>query len=434
MENIYYRYFSISFVLLIFFSDWVIAQGVENGSSQQIVKETEPRLTINGEIEFGFGVAANFDLDDDDKEGEFKLEPSAEFALSYAASKNTLVYLNMQYGRELEIEEEASERTYSSTLEVDEAYIQFDDIYKIDSVIKKTSLKIGRFSFSDKREWYYDKKLDGLVWSFEFEPIDTNFSLSVNREELFGSDLLRHNDFDPVNNFILVAEHEPFQDIRISAYTIVRDDRSDNNDSPRFYGVSSYGKLANKRFKFWTDFGWARGEDDNDNIKGFGLDVGSTMSFGKNVGPYVTLGYAFGSGDGDADTDFRQTDLQGNSDKFGGTTSFKYYGELLDPELSNMHIVTTGIGFRFSATASVDFVLHHYRQDVALNELRGNDLDSKPEGENKDLGKELDIIMGFGLTSNVDTEIVLGYFQPGSAFDEDDDDAYLVEATLTYSF
>ena len=63
---------------------------------------------------------------------------------------------------------------------------------------------------------------------------------------------------------------------------------------------------------------------------------------------------------------FRQTGIQDNNDKFGGVTSFKYYGELLEPELSNLHILTAGIGRRFGRRMSLDLIYHNYRQDEAL--------------------------------------------------------------------
>ena len=431
-----YRYPIYLLTLMLLPAGWGIAQDVTNENTSANKKRFESRFTIDGEIEQNVSADWHFGLDKDDEENLLTLEATAQLAIAYELSKDTIAYLSLDYGRELEIEEENRERTYTPTLEVDEGFVEFNGIFGIDNLIKKTSLKVGRFNVSDKREWIYDKGLDGIMVSFEYEHIDTEFSLSINREELFGSDLLRHDKNDTVNNFIVAAEHEPFKklDIEIAAYTVVRHDRSSDNESPIFFGLSSSGELADKRLNFWTDIAWARGEDDDEKIRGYGLDVGATMFFQKDVGPYVTLSYAFGSGDGDKDSDFRQTDLQGNSDKFGGVTSFKYYGELLDPELSNLHIFTAGIGYRFSATASVDFVFHHYQQDQALDRLRSSDLDADPDGINQELGNELDVILGFNLSSNIETELVLGYFQPGPAFDDDADDAFKIDAKLSYKF
>lgn len=433
-----YRYVIGFFVFLLLPAKGVVAKDVT--SARHVESETTlfSRLSIEGEIVQNASADWNVDLDDDDKEERLNLEPAVEIAFTYAVRENMLGYLNLQYGREMEIEQEDDdrERSYKSSLEVDEGFLQFADVFGKNNVVRKTSLTLGRFNVSDKREWFYDKSLDGILLSFDLKPVDTRFSLSINREELFGSDLLRHNDVDPVNNLIAVAEHEPFKniDLELTAYSIIRHDRSEDNESPIFYGVTSNGKLVDERIRWWSGLAWARGEDDDENIRGFGFDVGATLFLRSHLRPYLTLAYAFGSGDGDTDSDFRQTDLQGNSDKFGGVTSFKYYGELVDPELSNLHIVTTGIGFRYRRSASIDFVLHYFRQDEPLDELRNTDLDQDPNGESKDLGVELDIVWGAELSSNVESELVLGYFNPGSAFDEDTDNAFLVNAKLSYKF
>ena len=50
------------------------------------------------------------------------------------------------------------------------------------------------------------------------------------------------------------------------------------------------------------------------------------------------MGWAWGSGDQEPQSGnngtFRQTGFQDNNDKWSGVTSFRYYGELVDPELS----------------------------------------------------------------------------------------------------
>ena len=61
-------------------------------------------------------------------------------------------------------------------------------------------------------------------------------------------------------------------------------------------------------------------------------------------------------------------------------TDFKYYGHALNPELSNLLIVTVGLGVRPTARSSFEVVYHYYRQDEALAELRNSNLDVDPDG------------------------------------------------------
>lgn len=113
---------------------------------------------------------------------------------------------------------------------------------------------------------------------------------------------------------------------------------------------------------------------------------------------------------------------------------FRYYGEVLDPELSNLSIFTFGIGFRPSARSSVDLVLHRYKQKVAASKLRGSKLDADPSGLDSRIGDEVDLVIGYREQKNMRMELVLGYFFPGKAFDDDMDGAAFGGVEMRYSF
>jgi hypothetical protein len=97
---------------------------------------------------------------------------------------------------------------------------------------------------------------------------------------------------------------------------------------------------------YWLELGYVGGRDGSKSIGGWGVDLGTTYEWPLGPRPSVTLGFAFGSGDRNADDQrdgsFRQTGLQKNEWDFGGSTDFKVYGEVLDPELSNLAIFTVG--------------------------------------------------------------------------------------------
>ena len=82
-----------------------------------------------------------------------------------------------------------------------------------------------------------------------------------------------------------------------------------------------------------------------------------------------TFGVAFGSGDNNrrdgVDRNYRQSGLQDNNARFAGVTSFKFYGETVEPELSNLLIGTAAIGVRPTPRSSVDLVYHYYAQHRA---------------------------------------------------------------------
>jgi len=122
-----------------------------------------------------------------------------------------------------------------------------------------------------------------------------------------------------------------------------------SDDTPPAVGDHVDGELVN-RFTYWMDLAHVRGRDGSTSIRGLGLDVGSTYTFRLPLKPAIAIGYAFGTGDPNPDDhidrSFRQSGLQYNSDQLTGVTWFKYYGELFDPDLSNLSIFTGAMGIR----------------------------------------------------------------------------------------
>ena len=115
-------------------------------------------------------------------------------------------------------------------------------------------------------------------------------------------------------------------------------------------------------------------------------------------------------------------------------TSFRYLGELVRPEVSNLMIFTAGIGFRPTRRSSVDLVFHHYRQVEAVPFLRDTRLRRAPSGESRDIGNALDLIIGIEDFRPVEMEIVFSYFHPGAAFTVSADDAWFATVQIEYNF
>jgi alginate production protein len=105
------------------------------------------------------------------------------------------------------------------------------------------------------------------------------------------------------------------------------------------------------------------------------------------------------------------------------SSAHKVFGEVLDPDLSNVNILTLGLGFRPASNASLDFVYHRYRLNKIAAEIHGwgltaemNQVDTRPS---KNVGSELDIVLGlrnlFGV-KRLGLDVRLGWFFPGDAF------------------
>ena len=184
-------------------------------------------------------------------------------------------------------------------------------------------------------------------------------------------------------------------------------------------------------FNYWTEAAIVKGRDETRRaLQGYGYDIGATYRFlGAPLSPSMTFGYAVGSGDKNpndtVNNDFRQTGLQSNELKFAGLSEFKRYGEVLDPELSNLRIVTVGVGFRPFRDVSLDFVYHDYHLVAWAETLRNSavtaEMNQGPVASN-DVGSEFDIILGFRNVFNVQRlgiDLRVGKFFPGDAFRND---------------
>ena len=137
--------------------------------------------------------------------------------------------------------------------------------------------------------------------------------------------------------------------------------------------------------------------------------------------------------DGADEIGYRQSGLNDNNSKLGGVTSLRYYGELFDPELANIGITTLTASIRPFEGASATLVFHTYRQDVASATTPNTDLRTTPTGRSADLGRELDLVLGYRFGASLTLEVIAARFEPGSAW-ATDSAAHLLVITSRLSF
>lgn len=289
-------------------------------------------------------------------------------------------------------------------------------------------LQVGLQDFDEPREWLWDENLDAVraIW----KSADTRLELAAATKLHDGSPRAEATD-----TFIAYLYRESAGRL-LGAYVVDTRTNLNGDDFPVHMGARMLGEWLPDN-DIWAELAFVRGYRDDIDIRGWGFDLGTSWSPSFADPWYFNAGYAFGSGDDDpgdgVDHSFRQTGLHDNNDKFGGVTSYKYYGEVLEPELSNMSILTLGFGRRFARRHSIDLAYHEYRQDEPANRLRSSQLDMRPNGLDTDLGRGLDLVFGSRLAEGFDLELVLGTFEPGDAFDGGDR-AYLGSLQLRMRF
>ena len=136
------------------------------------------------------------------------------------------------------------------------------------------------------------------------------------------------------DNYFMYTEYRGVEDHKFAAYYFLRDGTSTGDGTQHFTGLRAHGRPSDI-YRYWADLGFVFGNDEMArDLMGYGFELGGTYRFPDlPLQPNITLGFAYGSGDGDNDgnnDEFRQTSLQSNEARFGGVTQFVAYGETLD--------------------------------------------------------------------------------------------------------
>jgi len=389
--------------------------------------ELAENLYLGARLELGGAYEQDRDLDEESEQDDTIGEVRLRGEMTWRPTERFFGLLGVTLGALYEDEETDGSR-FEQTARVPELFGYWYDVG-----VEGLDFQIGRQDFDERREWLWDENLDAVrVWYRH-----PAFRVEVSASTVFWDSSERNEES---SNFIAyVTNNNP--DKVVGAYVVDRrgtyvydprdGDRATDN-YPIHFGARAFGEWI-PGTDSWLEISSLRGYREFSDLDGFGFDVGSTIKPAAIEPYYVNVGFAFGSGDDDpfdgVDETFRQTGFQDNNDKLGGVTSFRYYGELLDPELSNLEIWTLGAGRRFGRALSLDLLFHDYRQDVAADRLIETALRKAPNGLSADLGWEVDLVLGVRFWKGWDFEAIVSRFEPGAAFD-DPDPSWLVTGRL----
>jgi hypothetical protein len=258
-------------------------------------------------------------------------------------------------------------------------------------------LMVGKQRMRDQREWLFDEYLDAArVYLTLTRPVVLEASYLPS---LFPP---QGEKFQTWDDLLLRARFIPDSRNEVNVYWLRRWDSSTRRRQPIYIGLSGTGRPA-RWLRGWAEGALLRGEDKGRPQRGYAFDVGTTLSTTGRVRPSLTLGYALGSGE--------------QKRAGGGFSSFKYYGEVLDPELANIQVMTVAVGLRLGYRVSADVVGHIYRQQVPDDDLEAAlPLDGAPDGDSPDLGREADFILGIqNILGRASVAYGAGVFEPGVA-------------------
>jgi hypothetical protein len=427
-------------------------------------------MRFSGEHEITHETRRNFDLDHRQSRDRARLDQELKLELSFAPSPDTSVFLQLVGLSEIDTWRQSGKKESIGTVERGQMWVFLAQPGGL-----PLDLQAGRIGLIEARSWWWDDDLDAIRvffgddrWLLEtgisqqLTPVSTDEErIDPEREDLarwFGRAAWmwrkRHN---LEAYWLLARDHSG----RPEVGRIVREKRADAADGNLdWYGVRAIGEERTEgghRFGYWLDAARLTGrewrtefdevsdkrvqitEQTRQRVDASAWDVGVRWSLPGPARPTAWLGWASGSGDGNAadgvDHTFRQTGLQENKGRFGGVKRFRYYGELFRPELANLTVRSAGLGMRFLDNSSVDLVLHDYRQRRASTRLFDTRLDSDPTGESRDLGREVDLFFAFRESKQIEFTASLAAFRAGRAFGADEGEvAHFLDLGMTVNF
>ena len=413
------------------------------------------RLTISGEYGIEGGYLRRFVLGEDAKQPDRSLLESAlEVEAFYSFGKRLSIFVQAQ----AVLEEDLLPDTVDG---VSDFYLERGEMWLYSENIAGThlNLDIGRLDFEDDRRWWWDDELDAVRLGYERETWEVTLALA---RELF-SDRSDRTWIDPDDDRVLRWIGEASWDWRenhaLELFLLHQDDtssleqigdvvdrdREDDADGRlTWIGARAIGAATLPRgglLGYWLDAALVRGrerrveyddvsrdrseveETRRRDVQGWALDAGASWMLPVRFEPRLFAGLAVGSGDrsphSGTDYSFQQTRLQGNEAGFGGVERFPNYGVVLDPELSNLFVLTLGVGCTVLRSSSLDVVYHAYRLLEPADELRDSLLEVSLDGRHRDLGQGLDVVLALEEWERLEFLFIAGAFRAGSAFGRD---------------
>ncbi len=402
----------------------------------------KPSIEIAPDLFFGGQLTAltksfqNFEMINKEDDGFSYFEVDTSLAFLYQPNEIFQIYANPLLRKKVAFEEKDN-AFQDPTLEINLAFMSFNNVF-----LDGANFAFGRQRFKDSRRWIWGENLDALRLNYKNDPF--SLELSVSRKNMFAFDILNADPFDSGDrwiNYYAYLNYEVNNKTDVALFVLYQDDQTkvrDDHQKPVFVGVQSEGQVI-KHLDYWFQGALVRGTDSGRTIRGEGMDFGLTYKFDHELKPSISLGYAYGSGDDNpndgVDKAFRQSRFQDNEDKYNGVVRFKYYGELLDPRLSNLKVLTADVGIRPTQRSSIDLAYHYFRQEYGADKISGDNLEVDPTGLSKDLGHEVDLVAGYQEIQNFNTKLVLCYFWPGRAFTETaSNGAFQAEFQVRFSF
>ncbi len=400
-------------------------------------------LIVGGAVEAQAEFRGNYDLGTDGGNDDLSIAPEIKVETIWLLDDDLVTFTDASASLDSEVYKQGGGGETEKEIKLSEAWILKTRLFGT-----PLALQVGRQQLQDRREWWWDENLDMVrlhyfgrdVRAFAGIGRDLGHYSTLGRRDPEDKDIVRiaasaqwdWADRQELHFYFL--NHRDKSPREAIGTTIGEDDIDEVDGNYTWFGLRARGRVKTKfpgKFYYWVDVALLRGHQDELDLdelpdgrsiltgrgrsraRGWAFDAGASLELPFAFKPYLTLAYARGSGGTDT---FRQTGLHGNNGKFRGNSRFRYYGEVLRPELSNLNIATAALGIPLGEDGWVETVWHRYRQVTADDRISGSRLDIDPLGVSRAIGQEFDLVASYRPKSGWDFELTGGAFRAGRAF------------------
>jgi len=400
-------------------------------------------VQLGGSWEYTDERRKNFDLDDARARDRRVREHEVKVEARSRLDPRTELFLQLVGLHETRRTQGTPGRLVSHSLERGPMWVQFERLGGTPWL-----LQIGRVPLIERRAWWWDEDLDGVRVRYDGRgwSLDTGLLREAARQS--SSERRTAADAHGVTRWFGQATWPWEQRHSLAGFWLLQRDGSgqpapgtvfaDEDDTdPRdldggWIGARASGEWRGdgpvRRLAYAADLAWLSGrehvtgfDDGADGrpvagatrsrrLRGHAFDAAATATFDWPLRPSLTAAYARGS------EGFRQTGLQENKMRFGGVKRWQRYGELVQPELANLEVISLGAGIRIAENSSLELLVHRLRQVRAAATQSGSRLSADPQGTSRALGTEVDLLLAIRESRRLEFTLKGSTFRPGSAF------------------
>ena len=300
----------------------------------------------------------------------------------------------------------------SIDLDIKELYLQSYGLFD-----NRLNYLIGRKQLLDKRSWWIDKPMDvvGIFNLHDLYRYEIYAGGRLNNSTLFSDDTSLETNLKHTKFIMAHFDDEWHYLNHLSLFGLKeKTDLLSNKKDMHWLGVRLFGdRYINRqdRIRYWIDTGINNGEYNNQSKKGFAYDIGAIYK--KDANYSFGLSYAYGS------EEYKQPIFADNKSNFlQNDIKFRYYGEFLDPELTNISILSIYATYKPSIEKTYILSLHNYRQNSFSNVLHTTSYIIPTNNIQKNIGQEVDLLYQYQLSLRYKYKITFSYFKGGSAFNQ----------------